>query len=370
MRQEQRLQEEKRTTSRLVRAQKAVKRKYSLLKRGQLQTKLETASFFEPLKDILRQPVTTVSTQRPRPSLAVSKRRKRTHRRVGKRGKPYPAYKSEEEDVMVNKEDEEDPFKDLGTGEYIKTEPNGSQVFISNPLFSPSPSPFLGEESSTSTPVRRQSEVASDELQQVVHTPEGKNEMERHLRQFNIYARPFIRSLLTGEDSGLDLDKVYGPKVGARGRLTLGSKALSMDRDYIYLGDKLKFPATEGLLNLLFLKNPKEYSAEDRANYRDLIVQSNAANQGYSKFRPLMTSGDKYKTLLKTLLPPQKLGRGFVKLPKSDNPHPPTYVYFDDPNELVDRLRLLFASKHAGHTAHDPEIYSIIQELKELGIIE
>lgn len=46
-----------------------------------------------------------------------------------------------------------------------------------------------------------------------------------------------------------------------------------------------------------------------------------------------------------------------------------SYSYWNDPNELVDRLRLLIASKTAGHSGHTNEIMSIIEELREAGII-
>jgi hypothetical protein len=45
----------------------------------------------------------------------------------------------------------------------------------------------------------------------------------------------------------------------------------------------------------------------------------------------------------------------------------PLYEYWDDPNELVDRLRLLIASRDAGHSGHENEILSIIEELREAG---
>lgn len=45
------------------------------------------------------------------------------------------------------------------------------------------------------------------------------------------------------------------------------------------------------------------------------------------------------------------------------------YEYFDDPNELCSRLRLLVASRMAGNTNHTQEINSIIEELRELGHI-
>lgn len=45
------------------------------------------------------------------------------------------------------------------------------------------------------------------------------------------------------------------------------------------------------------------------------------------------------------------------------------YEYWDDPNELCDRLKFLIASQNAGNTNHVQEIDSIIEELNERGII-
>ena len=44
------------------------------------------------------------------------------------------------------------------------------------------------------------------------------------------------------------------------------------------------------------------------------------------------------------------------------------YVYWDDPNDLVKIFRLLFLECYAGNNAHENEIYSIIEELREKGI--
>ena len=43
------------------------------------------------------------------------------------------------------------------------------------------------------------------------------------------------------------------------------------------------------------------------------------------------------------------------------------YIHWYDSNEIVDRLRLLEALRHAGHNGHDNEILSIIEELREAG---
>lgn len=46
------------------------------------------------------------------------------------------------------------------------------------------------------------------------------------------------------------------------------------------------------------------------------------------------------------------------------------YEYYDDPNELCVRLKLLLSSKSAGNSNHDQEINSIVEELRERSIIE
>jgi len=45
------------------------------------------------------------------------------------------------------------------------------------------------------------------------------------------------------------------------------------------------------------------------------------------------------------------------------------YVHWDNPNELVDCTRLLEASRQIGHNVHDNEMLSIIEKLREAGII-
>ena len=45
------------------------------------------------------------------------------------------------------------------------------------------------------------------------------------------------------------------------------------------------------------------------------------------------------------------------------------YVHWDNPNELVNRLRLLDASHRADNNAHDNKMMSIIEELRDAGLI-
>ena len=58
-------------------------------------------------------------------------------------------------------------------------------------------------------------------------------------------------------------------------------------------------------------------------------------------------------------------GEGLMKFNRNNT----EYAYWDNPNELVRRLRLLRAETEAGHTNHGNEIQNIIEELTEAGYI-
>lgn len=62
----------------------------------------------------------------------------------------------------------------------------------------------------------------------------------------------------------------------------------------------------------------------------------------------------------------KRRGLEFFLIPYSENI---VYEYWDDLNELCERLQLLMASKSAGNTNHDQEINSIIEKFKERNII-
>jgi len=71
---------------------------------------------------------------------------------------------------------------------------------------------------------------------------------------------------------------------------------------------------------------------------------------------------------LMSIKPKKKSGRGLSRA-MTLNDNVIDYVHWDDPNELVDRLRLLEVLRQAGHNAYDNAMLSIIEELREAGII-
>lgn len=113
-----------------------------------------------------------------------------------------------------------------------------------------------------------------------------------------------------------------------------------------------KINLSPGINELLFMRQPND----------DLINALDVRN--YKKIAELCAfTGDKK---LKTQKLQTFLGKGLMV----DNNNKIDYVYWDNPNELVNRLELLQASKRAGHTGHDNEIISIEEELREGGFIK
>lgn len=157
-------------------------------------------------------------------------------------------------------------------------------------------------------------------------------------------------------------DDKYGPIYDSFEReWKIGNASFKMDKNHVFIDDK-QYSATPGLQELLFSKHPNRtvYNEEDVTNYVDILEESDAINKLRSKPG---RKNFKYK-FIKSLLN-LKTGTGLMSYSENNL----DYVYYDDPNELVERLKLLIASQSAGHTNHDNEIISILEELKEARII-
>lgn len=165
-----------------------------------------------------------------------------------------------------------------------------------------------------------------------------------------------------------------------------------MQNDAIFIGDSLmkliddstfqiknhKYTITPGLLELVFKKIPNHQliENEDVKNYVKILNETNAYRRGFEASGQVQ--GDKsvkYNTYIKPFIKKEKPlkgggGLGVMSSLIQKKFYPNTdYIYWDDPNELVDRLRLLLMSQNAGNTGHTNEINSIIEELIEGGII-
>ncbi|CAK1600111.1 unnamed protein product [Parnassius mnemosyne] len=159
-------------------------------------------------------------------------------------------------------------------------------------------------------------------------------------------------------------------------------KVFSLDNETIFLvkiGDK-SYNLTIGLRELLLRKKPdlNLVSSADKLVYKNILDHTNAHKRDFNPRGQIR--GDKgikyqkiikplfFETLIKYKKIEEKLGGNLPKLKKYKINT--GIVYWDDPNELVDRLKVLIASRDAGNTNHDNEILSIIEELKEANIIK
>jgi len=162
-----------------------------------------------------------------------------------------------------------------------------------------------------------------------------------------------------------DIDRTFGPKKLANGDITLGDKEVKFTQRIILIDDTT-YPTTSGIIQLLFLKNPAVYTDNDLKVYKSILIQTSAhLTASGSTIRN--TKCKKYKNIISKLFPTGGGGRGGELLMKVQKNN---LVYWDDPNELVDRLRLLLASKSAGNTGVSNEIVSIFEELREVGLIK
>lgn len=152
----------------------------------------------------------------------------------------------------------------------------------------------------------------------------------------------------------------------------IGDKLFDYQNGYIHIGQgKYKFKATPGLLELIFKVKPDSslYTNTDLANYKELITRTHAHKKFYLKSTDYRTKDPKVINFIAKLFD-LKIGKGLPKYMVAKYPKKSVdYIHYNDVNELVERLQLLMASKAAGNDSHSNEILSIIEELREEGII-
>lgn len=168
------------------------------------------------------------------------------------------------------------------------------------------------------------------------------------------------------------LSKASDTQYGVRrsgSSLKIGKYVVKFHKTKLRIRSK-DFPVTTGLLDLLFYKKPPSgYTTADLQNYKDILFLTDAHKKFFEKDMLVRSSKRSYK-YTNIISPLMKSGSGIDTDFMTVNSNPIDYTYWDNPNELVDRLRLLVSSSSAGHTGHNNEIISIIEELREANIIE
>lgn len=159
------------------------------------------------------------------------------------------------------------------------------------------------------------------------------------------------------------VDQVLGVRKLRKG-FKLGDSSFTYNNTFFKIrGNQYKI--TPGLTELIFNKNPNEFliTDDDKKIYRNIILTTSANKKRYKPNQSIRKNlGIKFIKFLKSTVK----GEGFKVAKRNDVTE---YIYWDDPNELVDRLKLLDAERAAGNNNHNNEIQNIIEELSERGFI-
>lgn len=235
------------------------------------------------------------------------------------------------------------------------------------------------------------------EAESITEEPEDMETSQRddsfdHYEHWGPVGRTYMKKLY--RDTSGSIDHNYGPRLDVDELMVGDSKFEIDDNDNIILtapeGDASQYRGTEGVFELLFTKKPdrNKYDDNDLLTYQNIISKTNAKRRGYDSEKQIQgTRSYKWTNILSKLktppgptrpinLRPSRLnlsGEGVAeRLPqryKRVTGNAIDYVHWDNPNELVGRLRLLIGSRRAGNTGLDNEIWSIIEELEEAGIV-
>ena len=163
-------------------------------------------------------------------------------------------------------------------------------------------------------------------------------------------------------------DETFGIRE-KQGLYYIGNKQATIFRNNIIVDDE-KFEGTDGLWELITSKNPQIPTNEkDYDNYVELLLKTNVLHHDYdpNNSNSRSSKSNKWKNILSYIwhnrenykkkyeIKPE--GKGVIVIPS-------------DPNALIERLDLLFASQEAGHTGVGNELVSICDELKRQGVLD
>ncbi|KYN21165.1 hypothetical protein ALC57_06466 [Trachymyrmex cornetzi] len=176
----------------------------------------------------------------------------------------------------------------------------------------------------------------------------------------------WVKSMSRGaQDKESDIDHVYGVYLHKDGLMFCNKRFDVDDADNIII-DGVRYAG---------MPDDALYTEDDMHKYKSMLLMTSAhKHKHHSQGRLLSNRGYKYKYIIAPLMlvtPKKQTKKSGKGLPHAMtlNDNAIDYVHWDDPNELVDRLRLLDASHRAGNNAHDNEMLSIIDELREAGLI-
>lgn len=334
---------EKDLKKRLIEKRKIVKQKLDILKHGEIVKEKLFSPITKHLKDIENKLGQTVSKNSNKPRLIQNKT-------------------SMGDDSVF----EDETNKSTDEQQYFMTPQK-----LSEELYTPTGSFSLKEDQDEEPSEQKLSILKGIDEYNIDSLPSTSNENDvtdltyddDDVELYESLARKYIDGMHRDEEN-----KIFDHKYGVRydvgtGGLMIGDSNLSIDGSDIIVKNK-RYRGTIGLYELLFKKNPHKYNLNDVDRYKQIVLKTNAHKRYYKPTQQV--DGSKLKKY-KKIIAPMVSGKGILMEVNKSNKI--DYIHWDDPNELVSRLRLLLSSVSAGHTGHRNEINSLIEELREANII-
>lgn len=245
----------------------------------------------------------------------------------------------------------------------------------------------------TSTSCKNIKKKNNEDSESTITSDEEDEDSIKIITLLRRYFDPFIKQ---------NVDTIFGITT-KNDKQYLGRERVLFHKKWLKVAGE-KYPITEGLLELIQRKKPDEdlVDNKDLISYSRLLQITNVHRRNYATDGALRgTKSYKYKTIIKPLL--DENIEPFIKQDGVDieneiekekdlnalhtgygqkkHTKPPSiwkiemgnnieFVHWNEPNKLVSRLKKLIASKAAGHTGHDSEIFAIEEELRNAGYIK
>lgn len=325
----------------IAKLRKIVKNKYNKLKYGQMEKEREFETQFKPIIE----PLTALASGENIVPTKLEPKVEQDSQFSPKRAST-PVSDSDSHDTIGKHE--EATFNTVGDGTHFLKDS------------------FIGETSRYSPSTSR--------LSDALETSGGLHSASQYIESIynNALTKKYMLKLMQ-DKAGIKrtIDHTFGPRFEGD-QLMVGDKKLEFDEDGSIRIDNVSYRPTEGLYELLFKRIPddEKFDEQDELNYKDILTRTSAHKKGYKRSSHINRDGSlKYKHVIVKLFPKQFYGRGggymlYKRLSDSD------ISYWDDPNEICDRLRLLTASAESGNNSHINEIINIIEELREAKYIK
>lgn len=391
-----------------------IKRKHSSLTRGVIESEIGFRKQYKPLieplsklakleePDVYRSVHSLTKKEEAEPIASTNSFMEPSYSELMKRNKrflPYGLLRSTElfpdrrryemEDRTIRKRSFSDPMAELNaklnrSDLDVPMDTTGQDLaeLDGDGMEDDRPAPLIAKRRLTETPksVDQREDVFESPISvtEFLNSPHGRLKTSLYVKA--AFKGPLAREYVLGliNDTDDSYDTTYGVHIdGETGKTLVGDSEVTFgaDDEIIFKDSAFSLPGTRGLYELLFKKKPDAfvYSEEDLLDYKRILELTNAHRVDNSpNMRIRANSGYKYTLVIKKLFKTAKKGKGLKNEAHMvlDEDRPSEYVYWDDPNELCERLRLLMDEKGAGHTGHNNEIISIIEELTERGIIK